>query len=292
MHGGLGKHIVICFCRAQMVLERGSWGILEELGRAGSNRTIWMSSVCAPRPSLPRGFRVCNTVLHYGYIERTKCDRNVLVSDAWLGFFVAAIVWCMLAIAHLNLRLHYGIWRQNVAAYLQVSTLPIWIAMWIALSDACSPGNRPAHDDCISDIRIILIDWPPYPAPSSHHGHPAFYTSLSTHVSLSPPLSASYIFQRSKPWTDGIFRALSSCAFCFLWTFRARYLHFLAFLTYYSDIVPFLVVAAPGDVCWSMHLCTRPPSLPPGSHFASFVLKKSLNPHHPIMWHMFVNGLQ
>ena len=40
MHGGLGNHIVICFCRAQMVLERGSWGILEELGRAGSNRTI------------------------------------------------------------------------------------------------------------------------------------------------------------------------------------------------------------------------------------------------------------
>ena len=27
--------------------------------------------------------------------------------------------------------------------------------------------------------------------PSSHRGHPAFYTSLSTHVSLSPPLSAS-----------------------------------------------------------------------------------------------------
>ena len=42
MHGGLGKHIAICFCRAQMGLERGSWGILEELGTAGSSRTICM----------------------------------------------------------------------------------------------------------------------------------------------------------------------------------------------------------------------------------------------------------
>ena len=117
------------------------------------------------------------------YQMRSKCAglrRLTRVS-------VAAIVWCMLAIAHLNLQEHYGIWQQNVAAYLQVSTLPIWIAMWIALSDACSPRNRPAHD-CISDIRIILIDWPPYPAPSSSGSvYCVMYTTISllSHLRLT-----------------------------------------------------------------------------------------------------------
>ena len=49
-------------------------------------------------------------------------------------------------------------------------------------------------------IRLTTI----YPAPSSHRGHPIFYKSLSTHVSLSLPLSASClgghdIHDRSSP---------------------------------------------------------------------------------------------
>ena len=58
-----------------------------------------VSSVCAPRPSLPRGFRVCNTLLHYGYIERTIAIDPVLVLRRLTRVFCCSH--CMMHACHI-----------------------------------------------------------------------------------------------------------------------------------------------------------------------------------------------